>query len=300
MRPSFIKTSPIWFTLSGCLVAASIVLLIYPGMKLGLDFTGGTLLELHFEKEVSVTEVGDALQNFASEQEVDVGAASVIKTTENGFIIRIRDITNEEHLSLSSSLTEKIGPFTESRFITIGPTVGRTLTIRSITALAVATALMVLFIALAFRNMPRKLNPWKFGLVAMFALIHDVLITLGTFALLSHLTSFEMDTLFVTALLIIIGYSVSDTIVIFDRIREHVFLRERGEDFSETAERALWESIPRSINTSLSSLIPLTALFILGGDSIRWFVLALLVGLSVGTYSSIFLATPLLVFWRKK
>lgn len=300
MKFSITKNTRLWFTLSGLLVAASLVLLVYPGLSVGIDFTGGTLMEIAVEEDAEKSAVEMALRTFGTDQAVDLGIPYVLKTSDGGFIIRIKDITNEEHILLKAHLQIAIGAFSEKRFTTIGPTVGKTLKTRSIWALIVAATVMVLYIAFAFRNIPRKLNPWKFGIIAVIALIHDVLITLGIFVLLGQYTSFEVNTLFISALLIILGYSVNDTIVIFDRVRENVFHQERGEDFAEVAERGLMQSIARSINTSLSTLIPLFALFFLGGESVRWFVLTLIVGLAIGTYSSLFLATPLLVYWRKK
>ena len=275
-------------------------MLVYPGLKLGIDFTGGTLIELAFDEGAEKGAVEEAINIFASENETDLGIPFILKTSDGGFIIRVKDITNDEHIALQSHLTQSIGEFREKRFTTIGPTVGKTLKTRSFWALIVAATVMVLYIAFAFRNIPRKLSPWRFGIIAVVALIHDVIITLGVFALMGMFTAFEVNTLFISALLIILGYSVNDTIVIFDRVRENVFHQDRGEDFADVAERGLRESIARSVNTSLSTLIPLFALFIMGGESIRWFVLTLMVGLMIGTYSSLFLATPLLVVWRKR
>ena len=300
MKFSITENSRLWFTFSGILVAVGLILLVYPGLKFGIDFTGGTLIELSFVEEVDKISVEEAISSFALEQEVNLGQPYILETSEGGFIIRIKDITNEQHLAMQVFLTETIGTFTEQRFMTIGPTVGKTLKVRSLWALAVAATVMVLYIAFAFRNIPRKLSPWKFGIIAVIALIHDLIITIGIFALLGVFTSFEVNTLFITALLIILGYFVNDTIVIFDRVRENLFNQESQDSFEVVAERGLQQSIARSVNTSLSTLIPLTALFFLGAESIRWFVLTLIVGLAIGTYSSLFLATPLLVVWRKK
>jgi preprotein translocase subunit SecF len=300
MTLNIIKNSRLWFIFSGALVALALVFLVAPGLKLGIDFTGGTLIEVSFQEAVTKEQLTDGILAFASDHSVDAGKPFVLSTAEGGLIMRIKEMTNEEHIALQEYFTENLGPFTEHRFTTIGPTVGNTLKARSVWALMTAAIVMVFFIAFAFRNIPRKLNPWKFGLIAVIALVHDVTITLGVFALMGMFTSFEVDTLFISALLIILGYSVNDTIIIFDRVRENVFHQDRGEDFADVAERGLQESIARSVNTSLSTLIPLFTLFFLGGESIRWFVLTLIVGLAIGTYSSMFLATPLLVYWRKK
>jgi len=167
-------------------------------------------------------------------------------------------------------------------------------------ALSIAACAIVLYIAFAFRRVPRRLSPWRFGIIAVITLLHDVLITVGIFVIISQITTFEFDTLFITALLTILGYSVNDTIVIFDRIRDNLALQHRNEEFEAVAERSLHQSIRRSINTSVSTLIMLCSLFFLGSESVKWFVLTLIVGAVIGTYSSIFIATPLLVYWKKK
>lgn len=296
-----------WFLFSGTLFVLGAVLIIYPGLKLGLDFTGGTLLEVKFDPSTSSgqaplekAKVEDAFRSFEAEQGADLGEPYVLETAGGSFIVRTKAVSNEQHVALQEYLRTKIGPFTEKRFTTIGPTVGQTLKIRSLWAIAVASLLMVLFIAFAFRNVPRKLNPWKFGIIAVVALLHDVTITIGVFAFLGIFTTFEVNTLFVTALLVVLGYSVHDTIVIFDRIRENVREQQRNESFAVVAERGLQQTMARSFNTSFATLLPLFALFFLGGETIKWFVLALIVGITLGTYSSIFLATPLLVVWRRQ
>jgi preprotein translocase subunit SecF len=298
-----------WFLLSGTLVFLSLMLLLYPGLNIGIDFTGGSLLEISVAGGVEKEQVASALQTLAQERQWDLGEVTVLKThsalrageaeESAGFLLRMRELTNEQRQELLTFLQASFGAVKEVRFTTIGPTVGRSLKLRSLWALATAALGMILYIAFAFRNIPRKLNPWKFGVIAVIALVHDILITTGTFVLLGLFTSFEVSNLFVTALLIIIGYSVNDTIVIFDRIREKVFLQQRGEDFAEVAEQGLQETLARSVHTSATTLTPLAVLFFLGGESIRWFVLTLFVGISVGTYSSIFIAAPLLVAWRR-
>jgi len=295
-----IPHSRLWFLLSGSLFVLGVVFIIYPGLKLGLDFTGGTLLEMKFDGAVEEANLHDTFAAFGQEANVDLGQLSVLRTTGGSFIIRSKVMTNEQHVALQEYLKMQLGSFTEKRFTTIGPTVGHTLKVRSLWALFIASLLMVLFITFAFRNIPRKLSPWKFGIIAVVALLHDITITVGVFAFLGAFTTFEVSTLFITALLVVLGYSVHDTIVIFDRVRENVHERQRNEPFPVTAERSLQETIVRSFNTSFATLLPLFALFFFGGESIKWFVLALIVGIILGTYSSIFLATPLLVVWKKE
>ena len=294
---SFLKPAKALLTLSSILVAASVVLLVVPGPRLSIDFTGGTLMEISLPEGKIKDDVAAASSSFEGGS---LGNIAVSATRDGSVLMRMRTLSNEEHLALQDHLEGQLGQVTERQFTTIGPTVGATLKKRSVWALTIAAIAIVLYIAFAFRKVPRKLSPWRFGIIAVVTLLHDVLITIGVFVILSHTTAFEFDTLFITALLTILGYSVNDTIVIFDRIRSNLFLQERREEFSEVAERSLRQSINRSINTSVSTLIMLCSLFVLGSESIRWFVLTLIVGAIIGTYSSIFLAVPLLVYWKKK
>lgn len=225
----------------------------------------------------------------------------VTQTKEGSFLLRIRNLTNEEHLLLMTHLKTKFGhPITELQFTTIGPSVGSTLAKKSLLALFIATVVIILYIALAFRKIPRYLSPWAFGIAAVLALVHDIFITVGIFVVLSRFTTFQADTLFVTALLSIMGYSVNDKIVVFDRIRDNLFLAERRDAFANVVEYSLRQSIARTLNTGMGALIMLCALFFLGSESIRWFILALIVGTVIGTYSSFFVATPLLSLWKEK
>lgn len=297
MTFQFLKPAKFFLPLSALLVLASAVLFFSPGPKLSIDFTGGTLMDISVPEGTMKEEVQAALDSFPG---TPIGNTTVSQSKAGDVMIRMRDLTNEEHIALSEHLGAQLGEITEKQFTTIGPTVGATLKQRSVWALTIAAVAIVLYIAFAFRKVPRKLSPWRFGIIAVITLLHDVMITLGIFVVLSHMTTFEVDTLFITALLTIIGYSVNDTIVIFDRIRDNLFLQDKREDFAAIAERSLQQSFVRSFNTSFSTLVMLLSLFFLGSESIKWFVLTLIVGMVIGTYSSIFLATPMLVFWRKK
>ena len=216
------------------------------------------------------------------------------------FLVRLKGITDETHKELLTHLTKAIGDIEQVQYTTIGPTVGETLKIRAIYALLAASLGIIVYLAFAFRKIPRKYSPWKFGVVAVVTLLHDVMVTVGVFVILSYYSSFEVDTLFVTALLTILGYSVNDTIIIFDRIRDNLAIQERKEDFAVIANRAVSQAWKRSCYTSGSTLIMLFSLFFLGSQSIQWFVLTLIIGILLGTYSSIFVATPLLVYWNKR
>jgi preprotein translocase subunit SecF len=229
------------------------------------------------------------------------GGADISRTRTGSYFVRMQTITNEEHTALVAHLDEKLNDINELQYTTIGPTVGSSLKRRAFWALLAASVAIVVYLAIAFRKIPKALSPWTFGLSAIAALIHDITITVGIFTILGYYTTFQVDTLFITALLSIMGYSVSDTIVIFDRIRDNLYEEgKRAGDIAELADRSLKQSFSRTINTGLGALIMLFALFFFGSESIRWFMLALIVGTVIGTYSSYFVATPLLVLWKKK
>lgn len=295
---SLLKPAKFFLGLSTALMVTSVALFFIPGPKLSIDFTGGTMMEISLPEGTEKNAVEEVLSTF--ESEVPLGNIALSTTKDSSILMRMRDISNDEHIALQQHLRNEIGQVRELQFTTIGPTVGSSLKQRSFWALAIAAVAIVLYIAFAFRKVPRKLSPWRFGIIAVVTLIHDVIITVGIFILISQVTAFEFDTLFITALLTIIGYSVNDTIVIFDRIRDNLQEQGRKEPFAEVADRSLSQSIMRSINTSVSTLIMLSCLYILGSESVRWFVLTLIVGAVIGTYSSLFLATPLLVYWKKK
>jgi preprotein translocase subunit SecF len=297
---SLIRVSKFFLTLSTVLVIASVVLLFVPGPNLSMEFTGGTLMNITLPKGNTKDGLRKALESFRTEQGETIGSPTISLTREGTALIRLRDISNEEHLGLLAHLGTTLGNIEEQQFTTIGPTVGETLKQRSVEALIVASVGIIVYIALAFRKVPRKLSPWRFGFFAVLAMVHDILVTSGIFVILSHFTNFEFDTLFITALLTILGYSVNDTIIIFDRIRENLSFQEKHETLEATVEKSFRETLTRTINTTLTTLITLFCLYFMGAESIKWFILALIIGISFGTYSSYFVATPLLIFWRKR
>lgn len=294
---SFTRLASFFFPVSALLVVASFVAFIWPGPVLSIEFTGGTLLEVRLPEGVTQEQLETSLAEIRF-NEVALTDVSVTTSGESHFV-RTQTLTTEQHGQLLAELTKDLGAVQELQYTTIGPTVGASLKIRAFYALIAALVAIVLYVAAAFRKIPAHLSPWSFGIAAIIALLHDVAIVLGIFTLLSHYTTFQMDTLFVSALLSIMGYSVSDTIVIFDRIRDNLFAEGKRGDFTEIAERSLRQSLTRTLNTGLGALIMLFALFFFGSESIRWFILALIVGTLVGTYSSFFIATPLLALWRK-
>lgn len=268
------------------------------GLKLGIDFTGGTRLVVTFdENRPSAPEAATVVSG------LDFGAATAQTAGETDMIFRLPTITNEQRQQILDRLQTEFGQVTEQNFESIGPTIGRELFQRALVAIGLVLVVIVLYISIVFRKVGiGPVRPWVYGVTAIVALIHDLVIVVGIFALLGHYRSVEIDSLFVTALLTVLGFSVHDTIVVFDRIRER--LQIGSEDtFEDTVNVSLNQTLVRSLNTSLTTLLVLVSLYIFGGESIRNFTLALLIGIASGTYSSIFVASPLLVVyerWRRK
>src|SRR3989338_3261853 len=307
---SIINKRKIWFILSGTLVLASVIIFFVYGLKLGIDFTGGSLLEVEFSiNQPQIAEINQALTD------LNLGNIIIQPVGEKGMILRFKDIDEEAHQKIIATLKEKFKPtdviqtdqaginfevkvLEEKRFDSVGPVIGEELKRKTIWAIIIVLIAIVLYIAWAFRKVSKPVAAWKYGLIAVLALFHDITITIGVFVLLGKLYGLEANAPFVAALLTVLGYSVNDTIVVFDLIRENL-IRRMGDDFDKIVDQSINEVIVRSINTSFTVLLALLAILIFGGASIRDFVLALIIGITVGTYSSIFLASPLLVVWEK-
>lgn len=278
--------------LSGVLVGLSVVALLLWGLRLGIDFTGGSLVEIEYRAERPAHDaMSDALSG------AGVLNATVQPTEERGALIRMSNITEEEHQRVFAALSA-LGELSEKRFDSIGPTIGGELRRKALWAIAFAVIMIILYISWAFRHVSRPMASWKYGITAIIALMHDIIIPTGTFAVLGYYYGVEVDTLFVTALLTIFGFSVHDTIVVFDRIRENLRTQGSARPFEEVVEGSIQSTIGRSINTSLTVILVMTALFVFGGASTKLFALAVLIGVIAGTYSSIFIASALLVTWH--
>jgi preprotein translocase subunit SecF len=286
----------VYFTLSAAIIVpgivAMIVSLILYGtpLKLSIDFTGGALQELQFEEPVQPADVRQVF--------VDQGYGdTTVQTAGDGStaLIRSKFLDNEAKVQVQNVLHDTVGPFEELRFEAVGPTIGEEVTRAAGIAVLVASMVILGFIWWAFRNVP---NSFRYGVCAISAMIHDVLVVCGLFALAGLFLDWEVDALFLTALLTVIGFSVQDTIVVFDRIRENIPKR-RGEEYETIVNRSLLETLHRSLATQLNAIFVLIAILLFGGSTIREFVAVLLVGLLSGTYSSIFNAVPLLVAWQK-
>jgi preprotein translocase subunit SecF len=290
---TFIGLRAYWYGLSGVLVMVSITMLLIFGLDLGIDFTGGSLIELSFTEQVPSSEL---LQNTLASAGVE--SAVIQQTGENGVLIRTRDLDEATHQQVLAAIRSTEGEFLEKQFVSIGPVIGGELKKKAVSALIFVGVMIVLYIAWAFRHVSKPIASWKFGLVAIVALLHDVLIPAGLFSYFGAVQGIEVGALFVTALLTVLGFSVHDTIVVFDRVRENL-QRLKNVPFEEVVERSVQENIIRSLNTSLTLLFVLSTLFIFGSESTRYFALALAVGTIAGTYSSLFLASPLLVTWER-
>ncbi len=267
--------------------------LLRHGLKLSIDFTGGTLLEIQTERQVS----SDTFHQVAASQKLELG--SVQTSPDNIYLLRLKAISQDQFDAFKKSLTPQAGTVTDKRFETVGPLVGAEMTKNALLAVVVASLFIVIYLAWSFREIPKPYSSWKFGASAVIALIHDVLIVVGMFSLFGELWGVEIDSLFVTALLTIIGFSVHDSIVVFDRVRENLVKLPRAT-FEQVVDFSITETLNRSLNTSLTVILTLTSLVLFGGETIRWFVVALLIGIASGTYSSIFNAAPILVLWEQK
>ena len=296
-----IKNKKIFLSISIGLVVLSIFSIVFFGLKIGIDFKGGALTEVAYDTvRPSQEELSKSLE------ELNFGGVLLQPTGELGYIVKSRDLSDAEHSMLLGVLSKR-GKSTlkEINFNSIGPSVGRELTRKAVVAIVLVSLAIIFFIAYAFRKVSRPVSSWRYGFIAIVTLLHDVIIPVGLFSVLSHYFGAEIDTLFVVAVLTILGLSVSDTIVIFDRVRENLStqIKANKENFSEIVGKSLEQSFVRSISTSLTVILVLLALFFFGPVTTKYFALMLVTGMFFGTYSSIFLASPLLVLvqeWQDK
>ncbi len=307
-----VRYRKIWFGISAILFAISIAAMLTYGFKLSIDFKGGTITEAKYLSErpdkASIEEKIAAL---------DIGGFSIRPSGETNYIVRSRELNESERSSLQSALgISSTTNGTIERQNTIGPVAGSQLQGKAVKAIGTVVLMIVLFVTFAFRGVSKPARPdehpfgrvssWKYGFATIIALLHDVIIPLGLFVILGHLFGTEIDLLFVTGILAVLGYSVHDTIVVFDRVRENLTInteKKIKEDFETTVGKSVSQTFGRSINTSLTIFITLLALYIFGSSATKEFSLLLLVGVVIGTYSSIFIGSPLLVTfqkWQKK
>lgn len=340
-----IQKRKVWFAFSSTLVIASIIAISTWGLKFGIDFTGGSLIEVAFNgTNLSSDEIKNSLKD------LNLGDINVQFSGDNTAFLKMKDIDEDTHQkvlsSLNSAAAAKLGIqaeqpvqdadndisaqavdengdnadvtiestdgseenisspetansyVTEKRFDSIGPTIGNELKTSTAWALLIALIAIGAYIAWAFRKVSYPVSSSKYSVAAIVALFHDVIITIGVFSVLGHFYGVEVGTTFVAALLAILGYSINDTIVVFDRTRENL-LRSHIDDFEEVVNKSVNETFVRSLNTSFTTLLTLFSLYLFGGSTISYFVLALIIGITFGTYSSIFVASALIVSWQK-
>jgi preprotein translocase subunit SecF len=290
------KNLKYFFILPAALSLLALAALLMWGLRPGIDLSGGALLQVSFASgRPTVTQIQTATAP------LKLGEIRAQPTGTNGYILRARPLTPTEKTALETALGT-LGPIHEDQYTSVGPVIGAELLQKGWIALGLVTVCIILFIAFAFRHVSKPVASWKYGVVAIVTLLHDVLIPTGLFAFLGYVNGAEVDSLFIVGLLTILGISINDTIVVFDRIRENLRLNEehrKREAYDEVVGRSIIQTLARSINTSLTVVIVLVALFFLGPPSTKDFALTLIVGMIAGTYSSIFLASPLLVAWEK-
>jgi preprotein translocase subunit SecF len=284
----------IYFAISLLVIVPGLLSLLLFGLKLSIDFTGGSRITFLFPNKIIEKNKSDITSSYLKEKVQIVS----LQEGDKQVIIRTSPLPQKKHQIILNDLQKQIPGIKEDSFETVGPIIGSETTSNAVKGVSLAAVLIVLYIALAFRKVPKPASSWRFGVCAIIALLHDVLVVVGIFSLLGKYFNVEVDSLFVTALLTVIGFSVHDTIVVFDRIRENL-QKSLTLPFAETVNKSILQTFTRSLNTSLTVILVLFTLFLFGGESIKWFIVALLIGIISGTYSSIFNAAPLLVLWHE-
>ncbi len=288
---AFTKYSKIYYLISGILIIGAIASLVVFGLKFGIEFTGGSNMEVDFTNTRPSNEaISKSLEEFK------LGDIVIQPTGAKGALLQFKGIDEAVHQQILTKL-HTLAPLQEKSFQYIGPSIGQDLKNKTEIAIILALLAITIYIAVAFRKVSRPVASWKYGVASLIALFHDILIPLGVFSILGKLYNVEITVPIVAALLTILGFSVHDTIVIFDRIRENI-LRKGMAHFSETVDWSLSQTIGRSISTVVTVLLVMISLFFFGGQTLKYFSLALIIGVTCGAYSSIFIAGPLLVSWQ--
>jgi len=291
MNIPFLKFKKIYYIFSGALAIGSLVCLLLFGLKFGIDFLGGSILEVDFEKRPDNSVIQDKLKD------LNLGEIILQPTGEKGVILKLRDISEETHQEILKRLDDVSG-VQELRFESIGPVIGKELRQKTIILIIISLAALLIYIAISFRKVSFPFSSLQFGVISIAALILDILTLMGVFAALGNFYNIQFGIPIVTAFLTILGYTINDKVIVFDRVRENIS-RTRGVDIGSLVDRSLNEILLRSLSTGACSLLVLFFIFFLGGQTIKYFALTLIIGIIVGTYSSLFLASPLLVEWTK-
>lgn len=283
------------FWISILLATTAIIVTLVFGLKLGVDFKGGSVLELEFANgRPEVEAIQKSLSDFKDLSTAPSGA--------NGLMIRTVELSEQNHQIVLNKLKTAfpISGLEERKFDSVGPLIGNELKNKSVTAIILVLLGVIIYIAIVFRKLSRVLPGWAMGLAAIIALVHDVVIPIGVFALLGNFYGIEISAVFVAAVLTVLGYSVSDTVVVFDRVRENVLKGGVKEEFGIVVHKSIMQTLTRSLNTTFTTLLSLIAIYLFGGENIKYFSLAMIMGIFLGAYSSIFVASPLLVWWNKR
>ena len=292
MNIPFLKYAKVYYIFSGVLILASLISLLIFGLRFSIDFSGGSILEVNFENRPENQIIQEKLKD------LNLGEMVVQPTGEKGVIMRMKEIDEDIHQQIISRLQEIQPKIEEKRFESIGPVIGKELRQKTIILIIVSLAALLIYITIAFRKISRPLSSWQYGIISIIALFFDVLIPVGVFAFLGKLYNVQFSIPIVIALLTLLGYTINDKVVVFDRVRENL-LKTKGGDFNACVNQSLNQILVRSISTGSCTLLVLLAIFFFGGETLKYFSLTLIIGIIVGTYSSLFLASPLLVSWQK-
>ena len=280
-----------FFGISLVVLIPGVISLVMFGLKPSIDFTGGSVFEFSFEGAVKKEEVKEVFVNEGFFVE------GISEISEKRFIVKTKPVDNLKNDEIKKKISEKFEGSSEISFETVGPSIGKEAAKNAFFSVIAASVGILLYISYSFRHVPKPYSSLRFGISAIAALLHDAFVVIGIFSILGHFAGVEINALFITALLTVIGFSVHDTIVVFDRIRENLD-KLKGQSFNDVVNYSLIETLNRSLRTSLTVIFTLMSLLVLGGETIRYFVLALLIGIISGTYSSIFNASPILVVWE--
>jgi preprotein translocase subunit SecF len=289
---NIVSLRPLWYTFSGILIAGSLIAIGMFGLKQGIDFTGGSLVSIRFEQQRP-----NPVQVERSLEGIDLGSIVIQPVGDAEMNIRTRTLDEKTHAEVLKKLKDEYGSMQELRYDSIGPAIGAELRDKAWKALLIVFAAILAYIAYQFRKVSEPVQSWKYGVITVLTAFHDVIVPLGLFAILGKYAGVEIGTPFIAAILTIMGYSINDTIIVMDRVREN--LHRMSGDFDHIVSSSLKQTYLRSFNTSMTTLFALVAVYFFGGASVRDFALALIVGIITGTYSSIFIASPLLVTWNR-
>lgn len=290
MEIPFLKFTKFYYVLSGLMAVLAVAAILFFGLNLGIDFTGGSILEISFAVRPENSVIQEKLND------LNLGDMVIQPTGEKEVIIRTKGIDESVHQEIFSRLNT-ISEAKELRFETIGPTVGKELTQKTLKLVSLSLVTLLVYIIIAFRKVSYPISSFKYGLISIVALAFDVLITVGIFAVLGKYNNVQFNIPIITALLTILGYTINDKVIVFDRVRENL-LKRYTDDFKELVNHSLNQTLSRSLTTGSCSLFVLISIFFFGGETLKYFALALFLGIIIGTYSSLFLASPLLVSWR--